>query len=63
MNHTTFDEIFAIMEASFPTSEIRTFEGQQELLDVPDYRLITEMNSEGKIVAFILAGSFPAFVL
>lgn len=61
MNHTTFDEIFAIMEASFPTSEIRTFEGQQELLDVPDYRLITEMNSEGKIVAFMACWEFPGF--
>ncbi|MEK4877350.1 MULTISPECIES: GNAT family N-acetyltransferase [Paenibacillus] len=61
MNHTTFDEIFAIMEASFPTSEIRTFEGQQELLEVPDYRLITEMNSEGEIVAFMACWEFPGF--
>lgn len=61
MNHTTFDEIFAIMEASFPTSEIRTYEGQQELLDVPHYRLITEVNAEGKIIAFIACWEFPGF--
>lgn len=61
MNHTTFDEIFAIMEASFPTSEIRTYEGQQELLDVSHYRLITEVNAEGKIIAFIACWEFPGF--
>ncbi|WP_339244979.1 GNAT family N-acetyltransferase [Paenibacillus sp. FSL F4-0243] len=61
MNHTTFDEIFAIMEASFPTSEIRTYEGQQELLDVSHYRLITEGNAEGKIIAFIACWEFPGF--
>jgi ribosomal protein S18 acetylase RimI-like enzyme len=61
MNHTTFDEIFAIMEASFPTSEIRTYAGQQELLDVPHYRLITEVNADGVIIAFIACWEFPGF--
>lgn len=61
MNHTTFEEIFAIMEASFPTSEIRTFEEQLKLLNVPQYRLITEMNSDGKIIAFMACWEFPGF--
>lgn len=61
MNHTTFDEIFSIMEASFPTSEIRTYAGQQELLEEPNYRLVTEADSEGKIVAFMACWEFPGF--
>lgn len=61
MNHTTFEEIFAIMEASFPTSEIRTFKGQLELLKVPQYRLITKEDSAGKIIAFMACWEFPGF--
>lgn len=34
-----FDEVYAIMESSFPESEIRTKEGQRKLLDLDAYRL------------------------
>lgn len=61
MNHTAFDEIFAIMEASFPTTEIRTYEGQKELLEVPQYRLLTEVNPDGTIIAFLACWEFPGF--
>ena len=61
MNHTTFDEIFSIMEASFPTSEIRTYSEQKELLEEQNYRLVTEVNSDEKIIAFIACWEFPGF--
>lgn len=58
MNHTTFNEVFAIMEASFPESEFRTYADQQVLLGIPHYRLITEVNSKGEIIAFMACWEF-----
>ncbi|WP_019913494.1 GNAT family N-acetyltransferase [Paenibacillus sp. HW567] len=59
MNPTVFDEIFAIMEASFPVSELRTYSGQKSLLDNPNYHIYTERDAEGRIVAFLAAWEFP----
>lgn len=59
MNPTTFDEIFAIMEASFPVSEFRTCDGQQSLLHHPNYRLFTEQDAKGRTLAFLAAWEFP----
>ncbi|WP_174479802.1 GNAT family N-acetyltransferase [Paenibacillus borealis] len=56
---TTFDEIFAIMEASFPVSEIRTYSGQQALLANPNYHLYTEKDAAGRTLAFMAAWEFP----
>lgn len=59
MNPTTFDEVFAIMEASFPVSEIRTYNGQQALLLNSNYHLFTEQDTTGKTLAFLAAWEFP----
>lgn len=59
MKHTTFDEIFTVMEASFPVSEFRTYEDQQALLEIPQYQLITEVNSDGMVIAFMACWEFP----
>ncbi|UQZ34894.1 GNAT family N-acetyltransferase [Paenibacillus sp. PK3_47] len=61
MSHTTFNEIFAIMEASFPVSEIRTFQEQKALLENPDYRLYTECDPKGKLMGFLAAWEFAEF--
>ena len=46
-----FDAIFSIMEDSFPSDELRTYEGQKALLNRDCYRiLIHEIN--GQIAAF-----------
>jgi len=50
--NTTFDQIYALMERSFPVSEYRTREGQRRLLSNPSYRLYTTEES-GRIVAFL----------
>ncbi|MBT2289642.1 GNAT family N-acetyltransferase [Paenibacillus albidus] len=60
-NFTTFDEIFAIMEVSFPPSEIRTYEDQRALLTLPEYRLLTEQDADGRTIAFLAAWEFAAF--
>lgn len=56
---TTFDEIFAIMEASFPVSEIRTYSGQRALLANPNYHLYTDKDAENRTLAFMAAWEFP----
>jgi len=56
-----FDQIFAIMEASFPAIERRTYAGQKELLTDPHYRLITETDDKGSIIAFLAVWEFPMF--
>lgn len=61
MNDTEFDKIFALMKASFPASERRTYAGQKELLADPHYRLITETNSNNQLLAFLAAWEFPLF--
>ncbi|MNE62232.1 Acetyltransferase (GNAT) family protein [compost metagenome] len=60
MNPAAFDEIYTIMEASFPVSEIRTRSGQKALLDNPNYRIYTEQDAAGGIIAFLAAWEFPA---
>jgi N-acetylglutamate synthase-like GNAT family acetyltransferase len=59
ISSTTFNEIFAIMEASFPVSEIRTYSGQRALLANPNYHLYTEKDAEGRTLACIAAWEFP----
>lgn len=56
-----FNEIYEIMEGSFPESEIRTYAGQRALLSNPNYRLITETDAEGKIIAFLASWEFSSF--
>ncbi|BFT70849.1 GNAT family N-acetyltransferase [Paenibacillus sp. P36] len=60
MQDSQFDQIYAIMEASFPEIERRTYAGAKELLSDPNYRLITEIESN-KIIAFLAVWEFPMF--
>jgi len=61
MNNTEFEKIFAIMKASFPESERRTYAGQKELLADPHYRIICEEDSNNRLVAFLAVWEFPMF--
>ncbi|MDD9270082.1 GNAT family N-acetyltransferase [Bacillus sp. 3255] len=61
MDDSEFNQVFAIMKASFPESERRTYTGQKELLSEPYYRLITEKDGSNKIIAFVAVWEFPAF--
>jgi len=61
MNNREFDKIFALMKASFPESERRTYAGQKELLNDPHYRLITETDSNNQLISFMAAWEFPLF--
>lgn len=61
MNDKEFEKIYALMKASFPESERRTYTGQKELLADPHYRLITETNSNNQLIAFMAVWEFPLF--
>ncbi len=58
---TTFDEVFAIMQASFPPDERRPREEQRALLKNPRYALHT-IEEDGHTVAFAAVWHFPRFL-
>lgn len=58
---STFDEVFAIMQASFPTDEYRPYDEQKALLQHPRYHLVT-LTEEGRVIAFAATYSFPTFL-
>jgi ribosomal protein S18 acetylase RimI-like enzyme len=50
-----FDEVYAIMEQSFPTDERRPYEEQRQLLCREEYRILVSRDGGGKISSFIAA--------
>ena len=48
-----FDEIFEIMDESFPNNEMRTYEAQKELLDNDKYNIYVKKNETGSIIGFL----------
>ncbi|CAH0118660.1 hypothetical protein PAE9249_01152 [Paenibacillus sp. CECT 9249] len=61
MNDKRFDQVFTIMNASFPEIERRTYAGQKKLLSDPHYRLITETDDSDDIIAFLAVWEFSSF--
>ena len=56
-----FDQVYGIMEESFPLIEYRTYEGQQALLANASYRLLTKTNEQDEIIAFLAGWDFDEF--
>lgn len=61
MMYNRFDEIYKIMESSFPTSEFRTYDGQRALLSSPYYRVLAETDPNNKTIAFLASWEFTSF--
>ena len=57
----TFDDVFAIMQASFPPDEHRPREEQRALLQNPRYALHT-IEEDGRVVAFAAVWQFSDFL-
>lgn len=55
-----FEQIYAIMEASFPPDERRTYAAQRALMDRPNYRVYM-LPGNGGIAAFISLWQFEDF--
>ncbi len=59
-----FDQVFSIMERSFPTDEYRTYEEQKQLLREPPYRIYVadHPSNHKQIAAFLAVWQFDEFV-
>ena len=62
LNREDFNQVFKIMEESFPSDEYRSYEGQKALLNHPDYSLRVLYNEEKKVKAFIASWEFKTFI-
>ena len=56
-----FEEIFGIMEQSFPTDERRKKEEQKALFSTEEYKVFTRRR-DGRIIAFIAVWDFEDFL-
>ncbi len=56
-----FEEVFELMEKSFPENEYRTKENQKKLLKNPMYKLEPTIDETGKLIAFMASWEFPKF--
>lgn len=57
----TFDQIYKIMEKSFPPTEFGTYSDQKELLKDPTYHLLIENNDNDEVIAFLASREFETF--
>ncbi|CAN7646085.1 GNAT family N-acetyltransferase [Paenibacillus sp. LjRoot56] len=57
----SFEEVFELMEAAFPVTEIRTYEGQRALLSHPNYSIDVERDAQGQLLGFLASWSFSTF--
>lgn len=57
----SFEEVFELMEAAFPVTEIRTYEGQRALLAHPNYRIDIERDDQGQLLGFLASWNFSTF--
>ena len=54
-----FDQMYSIMEQSFPYDEYRGYEGQKQLFENPEYKVFIHRNEETKeIDGFLSAWEF-----
>ncbi len=56
-----FDEIFNIMEASFPKEEYRSYEEQKKLLKSSNYYITTKQNEKNELIGFICSWKMSEF--
>ncbi|MFC9708965.1 GNAT family N-acetyltransferase [Paenibacillus sp. NPDC056933] len=61
ISRKTFDQIYKIMEESFPTTEFGTYSDQKELLKDPTYHLLIEHNDNDDVIAFLASREFETF--
>ena len=61
LDRSDFEEVYRIMEQSFPADERRKKEGQQKLLDEEKYELLGVRN-KGGLLAFLAVWEFAEFV-
>lgn len=61
LQENQFEELFRLMEESFPTDEYRPYQLQQSLLSHPHYQIYV-YKKDGKLVAFLAVWEGPNFI-
>lgn len=59
--YNEFDEMFALMEKSFPLDELRTYEDEKALLERPEYNAYVLTEGSDDIIGFITVWKFDGF--
>ena len=58
-----FDQVYTLMEESFPKDEYRDYQKQKELFQNPEYQILIEKNPEFReIKAFFAVWEFETFI-
>ena len=45
-----FDQVYTLMEESFPKDEYRDYQKQKELFQNPEYQILIEKNPEFRVI-------------
>ncbi|SFC90376.1 GNAT family N-acetyltransferase [Clostridium uliginosum] len=61
INQKDFDSFFKLMDDSFPSEEIRSYEGQANLFYDDSYKIIADKDAEGNVTAFMATWEFDDF--
>lgn len=61
MDERLFEEVFAILDEAFPSSEKRTYEGQKRVLSHEAYHLSVRRDEAGRVIAFLASWEFEDF--
>lgn len=56
-----FDDVFSLMQKSFPKNEYRTYENQKKLLTNKYYKIIPYFGNENEFLAFAAVWEFESF--
>ena len=63
LKNTEFDQVYALMEESFPKEEYRDYEKQKELFAHSEYQIFIKKDKEsGEINAFFAVWEFDSFM-
>ncbi|HZJ75538.1 MAG TPA: GNAT family N-acetyltransferase [Clostridia bacterium] len=62
LNAEDFDEVYSLMEKSFPKDEYRSYKEQKELLSNPIYSIYALQGDGGSVKAFIAVWEFNEFL-
>lgn len=57
----SFDDVFSLMQKSFPKNEYRTYENQKKLLSNKYYKIIPYFGAENEFLAFAAIWEFDSF--
>ena len=57
-----FDEVFKLMEKSFPKEEYREYKEQKQLLYKPEYSLTTKKDEDNNLLGFISSWKIDKFI-